>query len=81
MTDVVDDDTVRVGDAVPIPVQLTGATVPCVYCHQQMAADRFVYWSPAQRLVSADCGQCERRVTLTTKTWRRWSQICEPATT
>jgi hypothetical protein len=58
-----------------------GATVPCVYCREQIAADGFVFWSAAKRLVSADCAQCERRVTLTTSTWRRWSRLSEPATT
>jgi hypothetical protein len=58
-----------------------GGPVPCMYCHEQIAADRFAFWSPAGRLVSADCAACERRVTLTTKTWCRWSRLSELATT
>jgi hypothetical protein len=68
------DDTAEV-----TPGPLTGGSVPCMYCHEQIAADRFAFWSPARRLVSADCERCERRVTLTTKTWLRWSRVSEQA--
>jgi len=53
----------------PIGVQ----TVPCVYCREPIAADTFVYWSPAKKLLSATCCSCQRRVTLPSSTWRRWS--------
>lgn len=46
-------------------------TIPCVYCGELIAADTFVYWSPAQRLLSAPCPACERQVTLPAATWRR----------
>lgn len=47
--------------------------IPCVYCGEPIAADTFVYWSPAQRLLSAPCPACERQVTLPAATWRRRS--------
>jgi len=47
--------------------------IPCVYCGEPIAADTFVYWSPAQRLLSARCPACERQVTLPAATWRRRS--------
>ena len=53
-------------------------TVPCVYCREPIAADTFAYWSSARRLLSAACPACQRRVTLTAVTWRRW--IRESAT-
>jgi len=49
-------------------------TVPCVYCREPIAAHTFTYWSSARRLLSADCPGCQRRVTLPTATWRRWSR-------
>jgi hypothetical protein len=45
--------------------------VPCIYCRAEIAADSFVYWSDAKRLLSAWCPACLRRVTLPTRTWRR----------
>jgi len=48
-------------------------TIPCVYCREPIAADTFVYWSPARRLLSAACPACERQVTLPAATWRRMS--------
>jgi hypothetical protein len=48
-------------------------TLPCVYCREPIAADTFVYWSSARRLLSAACPACERQVTLPTATWRRLS--------
>jgi len=51
-----------------------GQTVPCVYCREPIAADKFSYWSPARRLLSAACPACQRRVTLSEATWRRWSR-------
>jgi hypothetical protein len=46
-------------------------TLPCVYCHQPIAAAAFSYWSATKRLLSASCPACQRRVTLTARTWRR----------
>ena len=46
-------------------------TIPCVYCREPIAADTFVYWSPARQLLSAACPACERRLTLPAATWRR----------
>ena len=68
MTRVLDEPTVMTPspDAVP--------TVPCVYCREPIAAATFAYWSDAKRLLSADCPTCQRRVTLTAATWRRWSR-------
>lgn len=54
-------------------VASAGQTVPCVYCREPIAADKFSYWSPARRLLSAACPACQRRVTLSEATWRRWS--------
>jgi hypothetical protein len=68
------DETARGAPAVTTPEHPAGATVPCVYCRQQIAADRFVFWSAARRLMSADCAECERRVTLTTTTWHKWTR-------
>jgi hypothetical protein len=48
-------------------------TVLCVYCRQPIASDAFAYWSTAQRLLSAVCPGCARRVTLPAATWRRLS--------
>lgn len=48
-------------------------TIPCVYCQEPIAADTFVYWSSARRLLSADCPACARQVTLPAATWRRLS--------
>jgi hypothetical protein len=81
MTRAVDDTAERVRSDEVSAEHATGGPVPCPYCHEQIAADRFAFWSPARRLVSADCAACERRVTLTTKTWRRWSRLSELATT
>jgi len=46
-------------------------TIPCVYCREPIAADTFVYWSLARRLLSAGCPACKRQVTLPAATWRR----------
>jgi hypothetical protein len=79
MTRALIDETALSAGAVTTPEHPTGATVPCVYCRRQIAADRFRFWSAARRLMSADCAQCGRRVTLTTSTWRMWSRSSEPA--
>lgn len=47
-------------------------SVPCVYCRGPIPATTFAFWSTARRLMSADCPECDRRVTLATSTWRRW---------
>jgi len=49
-------------------------TVPCVYCREPIPAGTFTYWSSAMRLLSAACPACQRRVTLSEATWRRWSR-------
>jgi len=49
------------------------AVLPCVYCRADIAADDFVFWTAARRLLSATCPHCKRRVTLAAATWRRWS--------
>ncbi len=64
------------GDAAATPVGM----VPCVYCREPIAADTFAYWSSARRLLSAACPTCERRVTLTAVTWRRWRRGAVAAT-
>jgi endogenous inhibitor of DNA gyrase (YacG/DUF329 family) len=58
----------------PIGVAAMGSvgTVPCMYCREPIAADRFAYWSAEKRLLSAACPACQRRVTLSTETWRGW---------
>ena len=56
-------------------------TIPCVYCREPIAADTFVYWSPARRLLSAACPACERQVTLPAATWRRLSSASGVAAT
>jgi len=56
------------------------ATIPCVYCQEPIAADTFVYWSSARRLLSADCPACARQVTLPAATWRRLSGSAVDAT-
>lgn len=48
--------------------------VPCIYCHEPVPAEAFTYWSATRRLVSAQCPWCDRRVTLASSTWRRWSR-------
>ena len=55
-------------------------TLPCVYCRQPIAAAAFSYWSAAERLLSASCPACQRRVTLTARTWRRWRDEGNTAT-
>jgi hypothetical protein len=52
------------------------ASVPCVYCRQPIPAATFTFWSPARRLLSAECPTCERRVILALATWRRWARKC-----
>jgi len=52
-----------------------GRTVPCVSRRGAIAADSFVYWSSARRLVSAACPACERQFTLPVATWRRLSIV------
>jgi predicted RNA-binding Zn-ribbon protein involved in translation (DUF1610 family) len=56
------------------------AAHPCPYCFGDVPLDAFVPWSPARRLVRADCPACGRRVTVITSTWRSWNQA-SPATT
>jgi hypothetical protein len=47
--------------------------VPCAYCWEPIPADAFDFWSQAKRVLSAACPCCDRRMTLTAATWRRWS--------
>ena len=56
------------------PAPADDRTVPCVYCRGQIAADSFTYCSAAKRLLSAACPTCQRRVTLSAATWRRWNR-------
>jgi hypothetical protein len=63
------------------PASGAGRVVSCVYCRQPIAADTFVYWSSARRLMSAACPSCLRRVTLPAVTWRRWSRETGAAAT
>jgi hypothetical protein len=42
-----------------------------------MDSTSFVYWSPARRLLSATCPNCARRVTISSQTWRRWSNTAQ----
>ena len=55
-----------------------GATVPCVYCREPIAARAFSYWSLARRLVTATCPGCARAVTVPAAMWRRWG--CDAGT-
>ena len=48
------------------------SSLPCVYCRGPIPASTFAFWTNAKRLMSATCPECDRRVTLTTVTWRRW---------
>jgi hypothetical protein len=57
-----------------------GVCVPCTYCRAPMPADTFVFWSNAKRLLSADCRECQRRVTIAATTWRRWTGVDSPPT-
>jgi hypothetical protein len=49
-----------------------GSLIPCVYCRASIQASSFAFWSSAKRLLSANCPDCDRRVTIATSTWRRW---------
>jgi hypothetical protein len=60
-----------IGDVPPGSAELQ-PSVPCVYCRCPIPGATFSFWSRAERLLSATCPTCERRVTLTTPTWRRW---------
>ena len=59
-------------DVVHESLGTTPGYLPCVYCHEPIAAATFIYWSGAKRLLSAPCPSCLRRVTLAAATWRRW---------
>jgi len=67
-------------DAVSVPAAMTvpsgaaqqASSIPCVYCRDPIPASTFTFWSSARRLLSADCPDCRRRVTLASSTWRRW---------
>lgn len=54
-------------------------SVPCVYCRGAIPASTFAFWTNARRLLSAECPQCHRRVTLTALTWRRWLAMAREA--
>jgi hypothetical protein len=57
----------------PIARGVDGALLmPCLYCRTPIPAESFAYWSGSDRLLSATCPDCERRVTLTAATWRSW---------
>ena len=69
MTEVLPDEPTTVTPAPAVVRKL-----PCVYCRAPIVADTFTYWSPAKRLLSAACPACQRRVTLSAATWRRWNR-------
>lgn len=46
-------------------------TVACTYCRASIPACEFSIWSQANRLRSASCPRCCRRVTILSATWRR----------
>jgi hypothetical protein len=49
--------------------------MPCIYCREPVPAESFTFWSSTRRLMSATCPTCNRRVTLTAATWRRWRAV------
>lgn len=53
------------------------ASLPCVYCREPISADSFAFWTAAKRLLSATCPGCQRRTTVTTMTWRHWTQLSQ----
>lgn len=55
-------------------VRAVRTVLPCVYCRADISADDFEFWTAAHRLLSATCPHCQRRVTLTAVTWRRWAR-------
>ena len=56
-------------------------SVPCVYCRSAIDSASFVYTSSLRQLVSATCPGCARRVTISVKTWQRWTAgISRPRT-
>jgi hypothetical protein len=65
-------------DATSVGPRPADVALPCIYCHADIASSEFVFWSVTQRLLSAVCPQCGRRVTLLASTWRRWSREPEP---
>ena len=54
-------------------VTSTAVQVPCLYCRAGIDATSFVSWSSTERLLSATCPSCDRRVSITKPTWQRWS--------
>ena len=48
------------------------AALPCIYCRASIPAAAFEFWSPARRLLSAQCPACSRTMTLAAQTWHRW---------
>jgi hypothetical protein len=48
-------------------------SVPCVYCRSAIDSASFAYTSSLRRLVWATCPGCARRVTISVKTWQRWT--------
>ena len=55
---------------VPMIAQVS---VPCVYCRSAIDSASFAYTSSLRQLVSAICPGCARRVTISVKTWQRWT--------
>ena len=53
-------------------VTSTIPSLPCIYCRGCIPASAFAFWSPGRRLLSADCPDCARTMTLAAHTWRRW---------
>lgn len=66
------DDADLLAEVAALPADDLQIGVPCVYCRRLIPAATFAFRSDAKRLLSAKCPGCERRVTLTTSTLRRW---------
>jgi hypothetical protein len=67
-------------DAPSVPTQLRRMDlipIPCVYCSEPIPAQSFVSLTPARRVLSAPCPNCDRRMTLAASTWRHWSNRTE----
>jgi hypothetical protein len=77
MTDL-DYSTRTTTDPTSAPSQTVGSDrnlkpIACLYCWEPIPAESFSYWSPAKRVLCVMCPCCDRRVILSTATWRLWS--------
>lgn len=48
------------------------ASISCPYCRSAVPTVAFMAWSTLQKLFSAHCPTCARRITVGARTWRRW---------